>query len=69
MRLDNKMLFTNKEHDMYIFYESLSDEQRQIVDEKLSDIIPELRREGVSEGDIYDLRCTVARDTFKLLRG
>ena len=63
------MLFSKNEQDMYIFYESLSDEQRKIVDEKISEIIPELRRNGVGEGDIYDLRCTVAKDTFKLLRG
>lgn len=63
------MMFSKREIDMYTFYESLSDDQRMMVDDKLRNIIPELKLHKVGEGEIYDLKCVVAKDMFKPLRG
>ena len=63
------MLFPRSERDMYVFYESLSEGQREKVEDKVADMIPELRVNGIGEGEIYDLKCIVAKDMFKLLRG
>lgn len=58
------MLFEKDEYALYEFYESLEVEQRDEVDRRLRYIIPELRKSGVDEGDIYHLQCTMAKEMF-----
>lgn len=53
------------------FYESLTEEQHEIVENRVRHIIDELNKNGVSSWDLYMLRCQVAKDLFgkKLLNG
>lgn len=64
MEGDSAMLFEKGEYDLYEFYETLEIERRDEVDRRLRYIIPELRKNGVDEGDIYHLQCTVAKEIF-----
>lgn len=63
------MMFSKDESTLYEFYESLSDEQRDRVDLKMRTMIPELRKNGIDEGDIYTLKCIVAKDLYRVLNG
>jgi len=59
------MMFSSEELILYEFYESLSEEDRDLIDQSLFDVIEELRKNGSTEGDIYELKCIVANDLYK----
>jgi hypothetical protein len=61
------MLFSENENLLYEFYESLTEEQRDRIDLKMRVMIPELRKNGVDEGDIYTLKCIIAKDLYRSL--
>ena len=63
------MMFSKHETALYEFYETLSDDQRDRVDLKMRTMIPELRKNGIDEGDIYTLKCIIAKDLYKTLNG
>lgn len=61
---ENQMMFSSDELKLYEFYESLSYSDQVAIDEKLNSVIVELRKNGITEGDIYELKCIVAKDLY-----
>jgi hypothetical protein len=49
---------------LYMFYEELTKNQRAQVNKNAQKFIDELKKNGVSEGDIYHLKCTIAKEMF-----
>lgn len=54
-----------KSIELMEFYESLTEEQHEIIENRVRKIIEELKKNGISEWNLYMLRCQVAKDLFQ----
>jgi len=63
------MLFNHDKQTLYDFYDSLNENQRRKVENKLDKILSKTDKTRLDERQVHVMRCQIASDLFYILKG